>query len=102
VFIKIIDTYTGMIEPVNIVLPSQAADFGRHKTGKDQHFKPNKYIYIPILKQLERILNLKDIYSEVNEIKKLKTTEYSSFELGQAFKVNYLFKTFVEALQILL
>ncbi|KAK4007160.1 hypothetical protein OUZ56_012322 [Daphnia magna] len=43
----------GMIEPVNIKLPIQRADFGRHKTGKDQHFKPKTYIYVPILKQLE-------------------------------------------------
>ncbi|EFX61764.1 hypothetical protein DAPPUDRAFT_338203 [Daphnia pulex] len=32
----------GMIEAERITLPVQAADFGRHKTGKDQHFKPKK------------------------------------------------------------
>jgi hypothetical protein len=100
--LKIIDIYTEMIEPVNIVLPIQAADFGRHKTGKDQHFKPKKYIYVPILKQLERILNFKDVYSAVTEVKKILTTEYSSYECGQAFKVNSLFKTCVGSLQILL
>ncbi len=59
-----------MIEPVNIKLPIQTADFGRHKTGKDQHFKPKTYIYVPILKQLERILNFKDVFHEVVKVKK--------------------------------
>ncbi len=52
-----------MIEAERIILPVQAADFGRHKTGKDQHSKPKQYCYVPILKQLERILNFKDVLS---------------------------------------
>jgi hypothetical protein len=89
----------GMIDAERITLPVQAADFGRHKTGKDQHFKPQKYICVPILKQSERILNFKDVLSEINEVKTIKPKEYSFFESGQTFKTNSFFQTFPNALQ---
>lgn len=49
----------GMIEPVNINLPVGPADFGRHRTGKDPFSIPlvKNYVYVPLLRQLERILN---------------------------------------------
>ena len=91
-----------MIEAERIILPVQAADFGRHKTGKDQHSKPKQYCYVPILKQLERILNFKDVLSEINEVKTIKPKEYSYFESGEIFKTNSFFQTNLNGLQILL
>jgi hypothetical protein len=41
---------------------------------------------------LERILNFKDVLSEINEVKTIKPKEYSFFESGQIFKTIPSFK----------
>ena len=56
----------GLVEPEVITLPTnQLVDFGRHRAGNDQYFKNQKYIYIPLHKQLHQLLNIKDVYNEI-------------------------------------
>jgi hypothetical protein len=89
----------GMIEPVRIALPVGAEDFGRHRTGRDQSFKVKDYFYVPLLTQLEKILNFTDVSDELMFRKPVKKNEFSYFENGSAFNENTLFKLDRTAIQ---
>jgi len=75
-------------------------DFARHKVGKDQFFKRQEYIYIPLLKQIERLLNIPAVYDEVKKMKTSVPGRYSSYEDGTRFKRSPLFQQHRDALQI--
>lgn len=66
-----------MIKPVRVPLPAGAEDFGRHRTGMDQSFKVKDYFYVPLLPQLERILNFIDVYDEIMRKKLIKKKEFA-------------------------
>lgn len=92
--------HSGMIQPKTIDLPVDSQDFGRHRSGKDQHFKKKNFIYIPIVPQLEAYLNFEDVFLAVHKPKEKKNGHLFHFEDGEAFKINPFFQDFNEALQI--
>nr|CAH0100559.1 unnamed protein product [Daphnia galeata] len=96
---KYFATHFGMIETVRIDLPFGAADYRRHRTGRRQSFKVKDYFYVPLLKQLEKILNFTDVYDEVMLRKPVKKNEFSYFENGSAFNENTLFQLDITAIQ---
>ena len=59
-----------MIELIEIELPVNTQDFDRHSTSKTQYFKGKKFIYAPILPQLEAYLNFKNVENAAMERKK--------------------------------
>lgn len=61
----------GMVMPRKEKLPVRPEDFGRQRAGEPQQFKQQDYVYIPILLQLEQILNIEDIYKETKRKKPL-------------------------------
>ena len=65
---------SGMIELIEIELPVNTQDFDRHSTSKTQYFKGKKFIYAPILPQLEAYLNFKNVENAVMERKKFNCT----------------------------
>ena len=72
--IKYFKEQFGLIMPKTITLPLLPADFGRHNTRRDQRFRPQTYVYISLLDQIEQLLNVKDFYDEIY-IKPINRTE---------------------------
>lgn len=68
----------GLIMPTTITLPLIPADFGRHSTRRDQRFRPQTYVYISPLDQIEQLLNVKDFYDQIM-IKPINPTEAGFF-----------------------
>ena len=89
-----------MIEAKTIKLPLSADDFGRHRTGKNQHFKCKEFIYISILEQLEAYLNFEDVSQAVSRPKATKQHHLIKFEDGLAFQSSPLYQVHQGALQI--
>lgn len=89
----------GMILPEELELPPPPPD--KVPAGMDVDEK-HTYVIVPILKQLEKLLNRKDIYDEVFSFKQSVIGVYSRFEDGSSFKNNILFQTHPHALQIIL
>ena len=89
-----------MIEAKTIKLPLSADDFGRHRTGKNQHFKCKEFIYISILEQLEAYLNFEDVSQAVSRPKATKQHHLITFEDRLAFQSSPLYHIHQDALQI--
>lgn len=90
----------GMTQPTKVDLPSRLADFGRHITGSMQQYKNKQFVYVPILKQLERILNFSDVFDEIFKFVLPNPAILSRFEDGLNYKNSSLFQEYPNALQI--
>ena len=95
----------GLVAPKTIQLPSYPRkEFGRHKTGKEQTFKRQTYIYIPFLEQLTQLLNVKEIFDEIflssEEISRPGT--YTKYQDGLKYKTSEFFRNHPRALRIVL
>ena len=86
--------------PVKIPLPQLTQDFGRHSTGKEQEFRVQDYVYVPLLPQLEKLLNMPDIHREVYKVYHPSSTRYSRYEDGENYRLNPFFQQHPNALQI--
>ncbi|XP_045030405.1 uncharacterized protein LOC116935148 [Daphnia magna] len=90
-----------MILPQTITLPVGPKDYGRHRTGKSQHYKEKEYIYIPLLLQLEKYLNFADVSEAISKPKDNLSNIYAHFEDGLYFQGNIFFQSHPDALQLL-
>ncbi len=90
----------GMIKPRVKLLPVSVDDFGRHNAGKPQSFRKPHYMSIPLLDQLERILNFPDVMAEIRREKTFVPGVWSSYEDGENLKKIPLFELHPRALQI--
>ena len=95
----------GLVAPKTIQLPSYPRkEFGRHKTGKEQTFKRQTYIYIPFLEQLNQLLNVKEFVDEIflssEEISRPGT--YTKYQDGLKYKTSEFFRNHPRALRIVL
>lgn len=90
-----------MILPQTITLPVGPIDYGRHRTGKSQHYKEKEYIYIPLLLQLEKYLNFADVSEAISKPKDNLSNIYAHFEDGLYFQGNIFFQSHPDALQLL-
>ena len=57
-------------------------------------------VYVPLIKQLEELLNIKDIYSEIHKSRISTPGVYNRYEDGSNFAHNKLFNDHPNALQI--
>ena len=55
----------GLIMPEKIQLPLRVEDHGRFKAGKSKSFRRQDYVVVPLLPQLEQILNMEDVYNVI-------------------------------------
>jgi len=60
-------TTFGLIMPLTVKLPVIPQDFGRHKTRSRQSYEQQNYVCVPLIDQLEQLLNIEDIYDEIME-----------------------------------
>lgn len=90
----------GMIECTQISLPVGDEDFGRHRTDKSLQVKEKKYVYIPIFKTLERVLNFKDVSLEIEQVKEQNIFWKSFYEDGSKLKTSTFFQKYPAALQL--
>jgi hypothetical protein len=90
----------GLVMPRKVTLPTRPEDFGRFRTGHSQEFRPQNYVYIPILPQLEKLLNMKDVYDEIRKQKKVVPGCYSFYEDGLNYKSSNFFRDHPKGLQI--
>ena len=123
--INFFKTNFGLIMPLTVNLPAIPQDFGRHKTRSRQSFKQQNYVCVPLIDQLEQLLNIEDIYHEIMEkpvvshgsgcfcrysIMKIILTKlmknillcYFRYEGDSNFKSSHLFKRHPRGLQIIL
>lgn len=89
-----------LIMPIKISLPMIPEDYGRHKTAKERIFRKQDYVYVPILPQLEKLLNIEDLYREINKIYIPSPCSYHRYEDGENYRNNRLFQRSPRALQI--
>ena len=91
----------GMIKPIQVNLKPSSQDVGRHRTGRDQFKKQPKYIYVPLLQLLERLMQFKDLAKFICEEKQqTDSLIWASYYCGSNFKNNILFQKHPNALQI--
>ncbi len=57
----------GLIMPTTITLPRIPQDFGRHKTRSRQSSRQQSYVCVSLIDQIEHLLNIDDIYTEIME-----------------------------------
>lgn len=57
----------GLIMPETVSLPLIPEDFGRHKTRAPQSVLQQNYVCVPMLDQIEQMLNVDDIHYEIFE-----------------------------------
>ncbi len=57
----------GLIMPTTITLPRIPQDFGRHKTRSRQSSRQQSYVCVSLIDQIEQLLNIDDIYTEIME-----------------------------------
>ena len=86
--------------PRKEALPTIPGQLKRKNTGGDQHQTENFFYKISLLEQLERLLNFRDVYTEVNKVRTSKRGVYRRFEDGLNFKRNPLFKRYPNSLQV--
>ena len=91
----------GMIVPTKIFLQPTSIDIGRHKTGKDQCLKKPSYVYVSLLKTIERLLNFTDVDKVINDIK-LDDREqiWTKYQHGSNFKNSIFFQKHLNAIQV--
>ena len=97
---KYFESKFGLILPVKESLPPVPGQLKRKRTTGDQKQTENFFYRIPLLKQLERLLNFKDVYAEVNKAHTSQRGVYRRFQDGYKFKNNPLFKEHPNALQV--
>ena len=90
--IKYFESKLGLILPVKESLPPVPGQLKRKRTTGDQKQTENFFYRIPLLKQLERLINFKDVYAEVNKVHTSQRGVYQRFQDGCKFKNNPLFK----------
>ena len=73
-------------------LPTSCEDFKRSRTGKGQQIKPQTYIYVSVLKVLEKVLNFEVANLFVFQLKVQLTGILSSYEFDSNVKTLGLFK----------
>jgi hypothetical protein len=98
--IKYFETHFGLLMPEKEALPTIPGQLKRKRTGGDQHQAENFLYKISLLKQLERLLNFRDVYTEVNKVRTSQVGVYRRFEDGLNFKRNPLFKRYPNSLQV--
>ena len=97
--IKYFQEKFGLILPEQERLPTVPGQLKkRRETDPEQ--TENSFYRIPLLKQLERILNFKDVYAEVNKVHTLQRGVLQGYKDGLHFKNNPLFKKYSNALQV--
>ena len=89
-----------MIETSLISLPIEDEDFGRHRTDKPLEFKGKQYIYVSILKQLERMMNFPDVHMEISHVKEQNPFCKIFYEDGSNFRDSSFFEKYPTALQL--
>ena len=82
----------GLIMPMKVEIPSPADDVLPNKK--------NHIVYISLLKQLERMFNMPDLYAEIHRDKESQPGVYRSYEDGSRFAKNPLFIEHPKALQL--
>lgn len=88
------------ISPTKVLLPTTLADYRRKGGDTFQKFITQDYVYVPLLPQLERLLNIREIFEEVSNTKEFKNFCWQNYEDGNYFKNSPLFQRFPQALQI--
>lgn len=88
--------------PVTINLPIRITqDFQRRRTGLPQSIKNEKFVYIPILDQLQRLLNNREVYlSVMTPPNDPQPDVFTSYEDGNKFKQSSLFQAHPNSLQL--
>lgn len=96
----------GLVMPTEVKLPLNInTDFGRHAVRRAQYFKQQSYVYVPLLDQLEVLLNIDDIYNEIfleNVTAASNSDIFENFKDGNSYKSNALFQNHPNAIQIML
>lgn len=82
---KYFKQHFGMIPPTKVDLTG-CEEFRRKRTGQPLEFQKENYIYVPLLDQLEAILNFDDVYKEIFKTKVKKNGEMTCFEDGIAYR----------------
>jgi hypothetical protein len=90
----------GLLMPIKVKLPSKPGTLKRTKSGKQRQAVKEHFIYVPLIDQLQRILNMKDVYSEIKKAKQPTPGVYSRYEDGVRYHKNPLFVAYPDSLQI--
>ena len=90
----------GLLMPIKVKLPSKPGTLKRMKSGKHRQAVKEHFIYVPLIDQLQRILNMKDVYSEIKKAKQPIPGVYSRYEDGVRYHENPLFIAHPDSLQI--
>ncbi len=67
--------------------------------NRTQEFREQNYFYIPLIPQLEKLLNMRDIYNEIKKQKKVIPGLFSSYEEGLNYKNSRFFKENPQGIQ---
>lgn len=89
-----------LIMPVKIQLPSIPTDYCRLKTNQELEIKVNYSVYVPILEQLEHILNVHEIWEEIKKTKQSDPDLISSYEDGSNYRLSAFFQLHPDAVQV--
>jgi hypothetical protein len=90
----------GLVMPRKELLPVRTEDFGRFRAGQPQQFNQQNYIYVPIIPQLQHLLNIIDVYDEVKRPKPNMKGKWTCYEDGLNYQTNPLFQRHPQALQV--
>lgn len=92
--------YCNLIMPTKIKLPSRPEDYGRVSTGRDQKLRKQDYTYVPLLPQLEKLLQMEDVYKVVTTPKQNEAGTWMNYEDGTNYRNNDFFQRHPTALQL--
>jgi len=86
--------------PIQIKLPSRPEDYCRVLTGRDQKLRKQDYTYVPLLSQLEKLLQMEDVYKLVTKPKQHEAGAWMNYEDGTNYRNNDFFQCHPTALQL--
>ena len=98
--IKFFKNNYGLIMPSKIILPVIEDGFVRKRTNQAQKLKKEHYFIVPMISQLEQLLNFGDLKNIIDAPKITSSGTYSCFEDGLNYKRSLLFQKYPTALQI--
>ncbi|KAK4006714.1 hypothetical protein OUZ56_011872 [Daphnia magna] len=96
--IKYFKKHYGLIMPIKVKLPPLRENFGRVKVMEDQKFFTEEYVVVPLIDQIEQLLNIKEIYDVINTPPNIRKGLLTSYSDGTKFKESQLFKRHPNAL----
>ena len=99
--IRFFQQHFGLQMPIKINLPSKPGiQMKRTKSGKKRRSVKDHFVYVPLIDQLNRILNMKDVYLEITKAKQTVPGLYTRYEDGVRYRENPLFVAYPNSLQI--